>query len=53
MAVEKCTSCNVPLAEPGWTTFECPKCRGTINRCHSCRHQSIPYECKKCGFMGP
>ncbi|WP_083475504.1 zinc finger domain-containing protein [Methanogenium cariaci] len=55
MAIEKCTSCNVPLASEGWTKFPpCPpKCGGeTIYRCHDCRHQSIPYECKKCGFMG-
>ncbi|MDE4908515.1 zinc finger domain-containing protein [Methanogenium marinum] len=53
MAIEKCTSCNVPLASEGWTKFSCPKCGETIYRCHDCRHQSIPYECKKCGFMGP
>ncbi|UUX91180.1 zinc finger domain-containing protein [Methanoplanus endosymbiosus] len=53
MSVEKCTSCKAPLSEPGWTKFECPKCRETIYRCHRCRHQSVPYTCQKCGFEGP
>ncbi len=53
MAFEKCSSCNAPLSEEGWTKFECPGCGTIIYRCQRCRHQSIPYECKKCGFRGP
>ena len=53
MAFEKCTSCNAPLSETGWTKFQCPKCDEIIYRCESCRHQSVPYTCPKCGFQGP
>ncbi|QSZ67402.1 DUF1610 domain-containing protein [Methanofollis aquaemaris] len=53
MAMEKCTSCNAPLAEGGATKFACPKCGNEIRRCPQCREQSIGYTCTKCGFQGP
>jgi predicted RNA-binding Zn-ribbon protein involved in translation (DUF1610 family) len=52
MVFEKCTSCNAPLAEEGWTSFPCPVCGDMICRCERCRHQSIEYACA-CGFRGP
>ncbi|TAJ45474.1 zinc finger domain-containing protein [Methanofollis fontis] len=53
MAIQKCTSCNAPLAESGSTKFGCPICGTEIRRCAPCREQSIAYTCEKCGFQGP
>ncbi|NYT05101.1 MAG: DUF1610 domain-containing protein [Methanomicrobiales archaeon] len=53
MTFKKCTSCNAPLADEGWTGFPCPECGEMIYRCHRCREQSLSYECRKCGFRGP
>jgi len=49
-----CSSCGKRLIGHGNTTFKCPKCGNTeVGRCDQCRDQSVSYECKKCGFVGP
>lgn len=55
MAADKiCSSCGKRLIGHGNTFFKCPKCGDyEIGRCDQCRDQSVPYECKKCGFIGP
>ncbi|MBO4797991.1 MAG: DUF1610 domain-containing protein [Candidatus Methanomethylophilaceae archaeon] len=55
MAADKiCSSCGKRLIGRGNTFFKCPKCGDfEIGRCDQCRDQGVPYECKKCGFMGP
>lgn len=55
MAADKiCSSCGKRLIGRGNTFFKCPKCgEYEIGRCAQCRDQSVPYECKKCGFIGP
>jgi predicted RNA-binding Zn-ribbon protein involved in translation (DUF1610 family) len=51
----KCTSCGVKIeAEDRWVRFSCPKCnKHKIIRCNKCKRLMNPYECKKCGFVGP
>ncbi len=51
--VEQCTSCGVNLVKQGYIRFACPVCDTEIGRCIQCRHQSNPYTCPKCGFVGP
>ncbi len=55
MAADKiCSSCGKRLIGHGNTFFKCPKCGDyEIGRCDQCRDQCVPYECKKCGFIGP
>ncbi len=55
MAADKiCSSCGKRLIGRGNTFFKCPKCgEYEIGRCAQCRDQSVSYECKKCGFIGP
>jgi predicted RNA-binding Zn-ribbon protein involved in translation (DUF1610 family) len=55
MAADKiCSSCGKRLIGHGNTFFKCPKCgEYEIGRCDQCRDQGVPYECKKCGFIGP
>ncbi|MDR1690863.1 MAG: zinc finger domain-containing protein [Candidatus Methanoplasma sp.] len=49
-----CSSCGKRLIGHGNTTFKCPKCGNSdIGRCDQCRDQSVSYECKNCGFIGP
>ncbi|WP_406656767.1 zinc finger domain-containing protein [Methanolobus sp. ZRKC2] len=51
--VEKCTACGKRLVESGFVRFPCPSCGRELGRCVSCRQQSNPYTCPKCGFVGP
>ncbi|WP_321417002.1 HVO_2753 family zinc finger protein [uncultured Methanomethylovorans sp.] len=51
--VANCTSCGINLEERGFARFPCPVCGAEIGRCVSCRQQSNPYTCPKCGFVGP
>ena len=52
-----CSSCNrlvVPKGKEVGVSFKCPNCgEVVIWRCPSCRKQSKPYKCPKCGFEGP
>ena len=54
MSDKVCTSCGKRLVGTGITFFKWPTCGGEeIGRCSNCRDQSVMYECKKCGFVGP
>ncbi|MCL4334817.1 MAG: zinc finger domain-containing protein [Candidatus Thermoplasmatota archaeon] len=54
MATNKCNSCGQGLVDAGFSIFSCPNCgEYEIGRCRSCREHSTPYECEKCGFIGP
>ncbi|MDR3282526.1 MAG: zinc finger domain-containing protein [Candidatus Methanoplasma sp.] len=54
VADKMCSSCGKRLVGRGNTFFKCPKCGAVeIGRCDQCRDQSVPYECEKCGFVGP
>ncbi len=50
-----CTSCKVKITnQRGVTRFMCPNCgEYEIIRCAHCREIAAPYECPKCGFVGP
>ncbi|MDG6244823.1 MAG: zinc finger domain-containing protein [Methanolobus sp.] len=50
--VENCTTCKKNLVETGYVRFPCPVCGTELGRCISCRQQSNPYKCPKCGFVG-
>ncbi|MEZ5336202.1 MAG: zinc finger domain-containing protein [Methanolobus sp.] len=50
--VDNCTTCNKRLVETGYVRFPCPVCGRELGRCTSCRQQSNPYTCPKCGFKG-
>ncbi|MBU4076695.1 MAG: DUF1610 domain-containing protein [Euryarchaeota archaeon] len=50
---KNCVSCGVNLIERGYARIPCPQCGTELGRCKSCRHQSNPYKCPKCGFQGP
>ena len=49
MAIEKCTSCNAPLAESGATKFYCPACCAEIKRSVSAGNRAMVYNCGKSG----
>jgi predicted RNA-binding Zn-ribbon protein involved in translation (DUF1610 family) len=51
--VGQCVACGIRLVETGYVRFPCPTCGGELGRCISCRQQSNPYTCAKCGFVGP
>ncbi|MEA3281649.1 MAG: HVO_2753 family zinc finger protein [Euryarchaeota archaeon] len=53
IAEKYCTSCGAHLVDSGYTRFQCPTCEMILGRCASCRKQSNPYTCPKCGFTGP
>ncbi|MEM5812669.1 MAG: zinc finger domain-containing protein [Candidatus Aenigmatarchaeota archaeon] len=53
--VRKCISCGISIeADDKWVEFPCPKCgKQRIIRCSKCKRLMNPYECNKCGFIGP
>lgn len=54
MTTNKCNSCGQGLVDVGFSIFACPNCgEYEIGRCASCREHSTPYQCEKCGFVGP
>ncbi|RLJ07951.1 MAG: RNA-binding protein [Candidatus Aenigmatarchaeota archaeon] len=55
MKERRCVTCGKKIeSEAEWVECNCPKCgKERIIRCSKCKKLMNPYECPKCGFVGP